>query len=64
MGKWKGIRLNVMKEPDSSIQLFNLDTDPGETKDVAAENAAVVKRIKKIMQKEHTENINFPFLKN
>ncbi|HRP55901.1 sulfatase-like hydrolase/transferase [Agriterribacter sp.] len=63
-GKWKGVRLNVMKDPGSAIQLYNLNSDPGETKDVAAENPAIIKRIKKIMQNEHTENINFPFIKN
>ena len=63
-GKWKGVRLNVMKEPNSSMELYNLDADAGETKDVAAENPAVVDRINKIMQHEHTEHINFPFIKN
>lgn len=64
MGKWKGVRLNVMKATDAAIELYNLDTDPGETKNVAAENPAIVQSIQKIMQNEHTENINFPFLKN
>lgn len=63
-GKWKGIRLNVIKDPDGAIQLYDLDHDRAETKDVAAENPAVVKRIKKIMENEHTENIHFPFIKN
>ena len=64
MGKWKGVRLNVMKDADAAIQLYNLNTDPGETKNVAAENPVIVQSIQKIMQNEHTENINFPFLKN
>ena len=63
MDKWKGVRLNVMKDADAAIELYNLDTDPGETKNVATENPAIVQSIQKIMQSEHTENISFPFLK-
>ncbi len=64
MGKWKGVRLNVMKDPGSPVELYDLSADPGETKNVAAENPAIVQNIQKIMQTEHTENIHFPFLKN
>lgn len=63
-GKWKGVRLNVIKDPDGAIQLYDLDHDQAETKDVAAENPAVVKRIQKIMENEHTENMDFPFINN
>ncbi|HRO45696.1 arylsulfatase [Agriterribacter sp.] len=64
MGEWKGVRLNVMKDPGSPLELYNLDSDRGETKNVAMENPRIVQSIQQIMQNEHTENIHFPFLKN
>ena len=41
MGRWKAIR----DAPGQALQLFDLDTDAGETADVAAEQPEVVKRI-------------------
>ncbi len=63
MGKWKGIRLDVINNPRASLQLYDLEADPGETKDIAERNPAVIQSIQKIMQEEHVENINFPFFK-
>ena len=41
MGRWKAIR----RGPGAAVQLYDLDTDVGEAKDVAAGHADVVKRI-------------------
>lgn len=46
LGKWKGIRLGS----GNPIQLFDLEVDIGETRDVAGGNAEVVKRIETIMR--------------
>lgn len=64
LGKWKGVRLNVMKDNDAPVELYNLETDPHETKNVAAAHPEIVDSIKNLMQTEHSENINFPFQKN
>ncbi len=61
MGKWKAIRRNLIKKPDSPIQLFDLESDIGETKDVAAENPEVIEKIKKAMKDSHTNSKLFPF---
>jgi arylsulfatase len=59
MGKWKGIRTDLAKGP-SPIQLYDLDADLGETKNVAAENRDVVAKIEKIMAESHRRSELFP----
>ena len=41
---WKAIRLNVSKNPEQQvIELYDLKSDPGETKNVAGENPDLIK---------------------
>jgi arylsulfatase A-like enzyme len=54
MGRWKGIRTNVMQQPDGPIELYDLERDRGETRNVAAANPEVVRRIATIMKSSHT----------
>ena len=54
MGRWKGIRNEAAKQPDGPIELYDLDADVSETKDVAAANADVVKRIETLMRTSRT----------
>ncbi len=49
MGRWKGLRLNARKNPDGPIELYDLRTDIGEKRNVAAQHPDVVKRIETIM---------------
>jgi arylsulfatase A-like enzyme len=58
-GKWKGVRLDVKKNPDGPIQLYDLEKDPYETTDVANQNPSIQKEIQKIMQDAHTPNPDF-----
>lgn len=61
-GNWKGIRLDVHKRGfHDEIELYDLETDPSEKKDIAAENPGVVKMIKEIMANEHELSESFPF---
>ncbi|WP_121356665.1 arylsulfatase [Flavisolibacter nicotianae] len=62
MGKWKGVKLNVMKNGSAPLQLFDLSADPGETKDLSAVHPDVVRRVLQVMKREHVENKNFPLL--
>ncbi|MGV3585593.1 MAG: arylsulfatase [Adhaeribacter sp.] len=62
MGNWKGVRLNVKKDRNSPVQLFNLATDPAEKNDVSGAHPEVVKQIEAIMAREHIEDKNFPLL--
>jgi arylsulfatase A len=56
MGDWKGVRLK-QGEP---IELYDLKTDQGETKNIAAAHPDVVARIEQIMRSSHTNNPYWP----
>jgi len=61
-GKWKGVRLNVSKDPNAPIELYDLEKDPGEKHNIAAEHAIIVRQIKQYMQEAHQPNKDWPLL--
>ena len=63
MGNWKAVRLNVTKNPGRAIELYNLAIDPAETIDRSDGEKLIVKRMERIMQKQHTPNKRFPLFK-
>ena len=62
MGKWKGIRLNVRKNKDAPIELYDLSKDIGEEKNLADKHPDLVRKMAQAMADSHTTNPNFPFL--
>ena len=46
MGKWKAVR----PRPDGRLELFDLETDPGETLDVADENPEALERVRAYLE--------------
>lgn len=60
MGKWKGIRVDLLNDPDAPVQLYNLEKDPAESRDVAALHPEVVARIRAIMETSHRPTARFP----
>jgi arylsulfatase A-like enzyme len=52
-GKWKAVRLQVEKG-NKEIELYDLSSDIGETKDIASENPEIVKQMKEIMKTART----------
>ena len=50
MGKWKGVRNKMNRNPDAPIELYDLDKDPGEQNDISDQYPEIVKRMDKIMQ--------------
>jgi len=60
-GKWKAVRLNILKKDMTVTELYNLDEDPSETKNVAAQYPEKIKELQLLMDKSHTESELFPF---
>ena len=54
MGRWKGIRRDIVKQADPPIELYDLERDVSETDDVARANPEVVKQIAELMKQSRT----------
>jgi len=60
MGEWKGVRLNVAKQPDGPIEMYNLKDDIGETRNVAARHPDIVAKIDEYMKAAHVPSEHWP----
>lgn len=56
MGRWKADQYGL----GSPFQLYDLQTDIGETRDVAAEHPEVLAKMEAIARAEHVDNPDFP----
>ena len=56
MGKWTGVR-HGLGQP---VELYNLETDPGEASDVAGLNRDIAESIKKHMDASHVDAEAYP----
>jgi arylsulfatase A-like enzyme len=56
MGPWKAVRL----KKDAPLELYNLSADPGEQRDVAADNPKIVARIDEYLKTARTESERWP----
>ncbi|WP_169973371.1 arylsulfatase [Tautonia rosea] len=61
LGNWKGVRTDLMRGKDLSIELYNLASDPGELHDLASEHPELVSRIERLMFEARTQSPLFPF---
>jgi len=61
-GKWKGVRLNVSTNTDAPIELYDLESDPGERRNIAGEHPEIVQSIKTFMAQAHQSNKDWPLL--
>lgn len=59
-GKWKAVRLGVRENRDAPIELYNLEEDISEQKDVASQYPEIVEEMSRIMYKEHVPSEVFP----
>jgi arylsulfatase len=58
-GHWKGIRPNL-KQHGLDLELYDLETDPSESTNVAADHPDIVAKIEEIMSHEHEPSELFP----
>jgi len=50
IGQWKGVRLGGHDDANAPIELYDLDVDPNETTDLAADHPDVVARVREVME--------------
>lgn len=63
MGRWKGVRQNLLRADNPKplqIELYDLEDDIRESKDLAATHPEVAARMQKIMKNEHVPSERFP----
>jgi uncharacterized sulfatase len=56
-GRWKGIRL---KRRDAPLQVYDLQADLGEEREVAAQHPEIVARLEKVLSSARTESPDWP----
>ncbi|HPR30482.1 MAG TPA: arylsulfatase [Prolixibacteraceae bacterium] len=66
LGKWKGIRRNMDRNPEAPVELYNLEIDPGEEQNCAEVHPEIVAEMVRIMKDEHqtSEVFRFGYEKN
>jgi arylsulfatase A-like enzyme len=63
-GNWKMVRNNVMIAEKTTTELYDLNGDPGEETNVAAQYPGVVKELLDLIKTSRVENPDFPFIEN
>jgi arylsulfatase len=62
LGRWKAVRQNLSQDPNAPVELYDLETDIGETQNVSAEHPEIVAELRGFMTREHRPSAEFPFL--
>ena len=62
-GDWKAVQLGLAKNPDAPIELYNLQSDPGETVNLAKEHRDLVNTARGFLKEAHTDSPLWSFQK-
>jgi len=54
VGQWKGVVNNLIEDPNALMELYDLSSDPGETKNLAQEYPEVVAELSTLMEQAGT----------
>ncbi len=54
LGDYKGVRMNVLKNPNAPIELYRVTEDLEEQRDIATDHSEIVAKIERIMKEAHT----------
>ena len=60
-GNYKAIRQQLNRNPSAPFQLYDLASDPDESRDIAASHPQVIETIQAIARREHHPSTLFPF---
>jgi arylsulfatase A len=58
---WKAVRLNVRENPNGPLELYKLETDPREQKNVADQHPDLVQTFSRMMEEEREVSKDFNF---
>jgi arylsulfatase A-like enzyme len=59
-GDWKGVRLNIARNPDGPIELYNLKDDIGEKNNIASQHPEIVEKIAEYMRTAWIRSEHWP----
>ncbi|GEO06467.1 N-acetylgalactosamine-6-sulfatase [Adhaeribacter aerolatus] len=59
MGDWKAVRVDINKNPNAPLELYNLKTDVGEKNNVAAQNPEILKKIQDYIATTRQDGVYF-----
>ena len=57
IGDWKGIKSGLKKDTVTEWQLYNIIADSAEAHDVAAQHSQLIRKMKRIVKKAHTQPV-------
>jgi arylsulfatase A-like enzyme len=63
MGDFKAVRLNVHKDPDGPLELYDLKNDIGEEHNIAGQRPDVIAKIEDYLKTARTDAPNWPLRK-